>query len=326
MLKDLGKFIKDREFDIGADDIGTLVRMTNPLTGSQAIHAVLGAQLLVDFKPSSDDEKIELKEVLTPSFVDNIFNENKKDSVQDLINRLPMETADAMEAYLQDIIEGSHYASLFQGADDVLNFQNNVEHHMVWATLFSIHVPHGGTTTVKQTNASGRSNSLEVAVKGAGFTGRKTTSQMFEQKFEKVNACHEVLGLFRLSVDTKREKLIKAKLMNGIKTRVKCTGGCKNLYCSRVMPKDPKCVADLRHTRLNFSQKYTQKVNYKCELSAKVPLKDKGINVGFTVGWAKESGLVVDYQFKNGFAHYGIPPPGKENANPDGLWVWRWSN
>jgi hypothetical protein len=207
-----------------------------------------------------------------------------------------------------------------------LNSKQNVEHHMIWATLFSIHVPHGGTTTVIQTSASVRSNSLDVVVRGIGFTGRKTTSQMFEQKFEKVNTCHEVLGLFRLSVDTKREKLIKAKMMNGVKTRVKCTAGCKNLYCSKVIPKDAKCVADLRHTKLNFSQTYTQKVNYKREISVRVPIENKDIKVGFTVGWAKESGLVVKYEFKNDFAHYGIPPPGKMNANPDGLWMWRWSN
>jgi hypothetical protein len=300
--------------------------MSAPLTGSQAVHAVLGAQLLVDFKPSSEHEQSELKEVLTPSFVDNVFKENEEDSVQDLINRLPIETADATEAYLHKIIEGSTYPSIFQRGD-ALNSKQNIEHHMVWATLFSIHVPHGGTTTVKRTNASERSHSWEVAIKNIGFGARKTTSQMFEQQFEKVNACHEVLGWFRLSVDTKRRKVSKAKLMNGIRTRVKCTAGCKDLYCSKTMPNDPKCVvADLRHSKLNFSQKFTQQVNYKRELSAKVPFKGECIQVGFTVGWAKESGLVVEHEFKNGFAHYGIPPPGKKHANPDGLWMWRWSN
>jgi hypothetical protein len=114
MLKQLGKFIKDRDFDIGADDVGPLVQMSAPLTGSQAVHAVLGAQLLVDFEPSSEHEQSELKEVLTPSFVDNVFKENEEDSVQDLINRLPIETADATEAYLHKIIEGSTYPSIFQ--------------------------------------------------------------------------------------------------------------------------------------------------------------------------------------------------------------------
>jgi hypothetical protein len=327
MLKQLGKFIKDREFDIGTDDISTLVHIIAPLTGSQAVHAVLGAQLLVDFEPCSKSEESELKEVLTPAFVDNVFKENEADSVQDLINRLPIETADAMEAYLQKIVEESTYASIFQGEDNaVLNSKQDVEHHMVWATLYSIHVPHGGTTTVKRTNASSRLNSLEVSVRNTGFTARKTTSQLVEQKFEKVNACHEVLGLFRLSIDTKREKLIKAKLMNGIKTRVKCTAGCKHLYCSKVLPKEAKCVADLRHSKLDFSQTFTQKVNYKREFSVKVPVEGKDIAVGFAVGWAKESGLMVEYNFKNGFAHYGIPPPGKKNINPDGLWMWRWSN
>jgi hypothetical protein len=250
MLKQLGNFIKDREFDIGADSVGTLVRMSAPLTGSQAVHAVLGAQLLVDFEPS---EHSELEEVFTPSFVENVFQENEEDSVQDLINRLPIETADATQAYLHKIIEGLTYQSIFQGGD-VLNSKENVEHRMVWATLFSIHVPHGGTTTVKRTNTSGRSHSLNITAKDNDFTARKTTSQMFEQQFEKVNACHEVLGLFLLSVNTKRRKVIKAKLMNGIKTRVKCTAGCKNLYCSQMMPpKNAKCVANLRHSKLNFS-------------------------------------------------------------------------
>ena len=47
MLKQLGKFIKEREFDIGADDVAPLVQMSAPLTGSQAVHAVLGAQLFL---------------------------------------------------------------------------------------------------------------------------------------------------------------------------------------------------------------------------------------------------------------------------------------